>query len=454
MTWATRFRRRERLRHSLWIVPLFGALAGVLLALGVDGIDSRVDMPSALTFTPSTASSVLSAILSAMIGLVGFVVTVTVLLVQTSTSQFSARYMRLVYRDRLLKAVLAVLVGTFAYSFVLLRRVHETESPDLGLILVGGLLLLGVLLFLVFFSRLLQRLRPVAVAASVGKLGSQAFQDVMTPTATTATAAGDLPTADPHPVQGTRTGTIQAVSLDGLVRWAHDHSCTLVFHYGVGDFVHPRAALLDICGPPPPADAGRELEGMVALGQERTIAQDPAFAVRVMVDVANRALSSAINDPTTAVQVLDYLEDLLLVIGRTDFSGSGVIRGPDGTPRLVLPARGWEDYLALGITEIRYYGGGSVQVVRRLRALLLRLQQHVLPQHRAAVDAELARLEATVRMRFGDGVDLDRAGAPDRQGIGGPAVAAAHAAPRSAGASAAPPGGAVGRGGQPRAQAP
>jgi uncharacterized membrane protein len=177
MTWATRFRWRE----SLWLVPLLGALAGALLAWGADRAGGRLDMPAGLTFTPSTASSVLSAILGAMIGLVGFVVTVTVLLAQTSTSQSSARYMRLVYRDRLLKAVLAVLVGTFAYSFVLLRCVGETEAPDFGLVLVGGLVLLGVVLFLLFFSRLLQRLRPVAVAASVSKLGIDAFVDLLHP---------------------------------------------------------------------------------------------------------------------------------------------------------------------------------------------------------------------------------------------------------------------------------
>jgi uncharacterized membrane protein len=161
MTWATRFRWRESVRHSLWLVPLLGALAGAVLAWGADRAGGTLDMPSELTFTPSTASSVLSA-LGAMIGLVGFVVTVTVLLVQTSTSQFSARYMRLVYRDRLLKAVLAVLVGTFAYSFVLLRRVGETHAPDFGLVLVGGLVLLGVVLFLLFFS-------PAAAAAPRGR---------------------------------------------------------------------------------------------------------------------------------------------------------------------------------------------------------------------------------------------------------------------------------------------
>jgi hypothetical protein len=110
---------------------------------------------------------------------------------------------------------------------------------------------------------------------------------------------------------------------------------------------------------------------------------------------------------------------MLMVVGRTDFSGRGVFRDPDGTPRVVLPSRGWEDYLALGVTEIRQYGGDSVQVLRRLRALLLRLQEHVLPEHRAAVDEELARLDATMRGRFGEGVDLDLAQAPDRQGLGG-----------------------------------
>jgi uncharacterized membrane protein len=372
------------------------------------------------------------------------VVTVTVLLVQTSTGQFSARYLRLVYRDRLLKTVLAVLVGTFAYSFVLLRRVGETESPDFGLVLVGGLVLLGVVLFLVFFSGMLHRLRPVAVAASVSALGTEAFLGVAR--STTNATDRELPVADAHAILGTRTGTIQAVSLDGLVRWAHDHACTLVFRHGVGDFVHPRAPLLDVCGPPPPPDAARRLEGMVALGQERTIAQDPAFALRVMVDVADRALSAAVNDPTTAVQVLDYLEDLLLVIGRSDFSGRGVFCDSAGTPRVVLPARDWEDYLALSVTEIRQYGGGSVQVVRRLRALLLHLRQHVLPEHRAAVDAELARLEATVAARFGEGVDLDRALEPDSQGLGGPRRAQAQADTAVAGAG-------LSRGGAPSSRA-
>jgi uncharacterized membrane protein len=222
-------------------------------------------------------------------------------------------------------------------------------------------------------------------------------------------------------VVSTRARTIQAVFLEGLLEWAERHACTLVFRHGVGDFVHVGSPLLEIRAPsPPPPDADGALEGMVALGKERTVDQDPAFAVRVLVDIANRALSAAVNDPTTATQVLDYVEDLLLVVGRNDFSGRGVFRDLGGIPRVVLPSRGWDDYLALGVTEIREYGGGSVQVARRLRALLLRLRDDVLPEHRAAVDEELTRLEATVRKRFDGSADLDRALAADTQGLGGP----------------------------------
>jgi uncharacterized membrane protein len=138
-----------------------------------------------------------------------------------------------------------------------------------------------------------------------------------------------------------------------------------------------------------------------------------------MVDVANKALSPAVNDPTTAVQVLDYLGDSLRVIGETDRSVPGwntgaVRRG------VVAPVRRWEDFLALGVTEIREFGSTSIQVMRRLRAVLEKLLQEVRPENRAAVEAEIARLEATVAAGFSASIDRDWAGIADRQGLGGP----------------------------------
>jgi len=101
---------------------------------------------------------------------------------------------------------------------------------------------------------------------------------------------------------------------------------------------------------------------------ERTIEQDPAFAVRIILDVAVKALSAAINDPTTtAVQAIDHLASVLALLGSTSLHGPVTFRDPGGAPRLLLPGRTWKDYFTLGVTEIREYGSTSIQVMRRLR---------------------------------------------------------------------------------------
>jgi uncharacterized membrane protein len=190
--------------------------------------------------------------------------------------------------------------------------------------------------------------------------------------------------------------------------------------HSVGEFIEPGDVLFEVYGNPGAADtAERALRGLVALGLERTIEQDPAFALRVMVDVANKALSPAVNDPTTAVQVLDYLGDSLRVIGRADRSAPSWHPGA-ATRGVVIPVRRFDDFLALGITEIREFGSTSIQVLRRIRALLERLEQEVRPENRVAVKAEIARLDATVSAGFSASIDRDWAGIADSQGLGGP----------------------------------
>ena len=126
------------------------------------------------------------------------------------------------------------------------------------------------------------------------------------------------------------------------------------------------------------------------------------------------------NDPTTAVQVLDHLEELLRVMGTTSLERRGELRDDAGRLRVVVPSQRWEDFLSLGVTEIREYGARSIQVMRRLRTLLEGLREEVLEDYRPAVDEEMRRLDATVEASFGGSVDLDRAVLADRQGIGGP----------------------------------
>src|SRR5947207_3975410 len=141
MTWSRRFGVKQWLKGSLWVLPLLGGVLGVVLGAVDVQVDKSLHLPAEWTYSSSTASTILSAIVGSTAALTGFVVTVTVLVVQVATGTFSARYMRLWYRDRMLKAVLAVLVGTLAYSFELLRRVESDFVPNIGVTVAGILLL-------------------------------------------------------------------------------------------------------------------------------------------------------------------------------------------------------------------------------------------------------------------------------------------------------------------------
>lgn len=425
MSWDIRFRARQFVRGSLWLVPVLGGLAGSLAGIAAADTDRYYDLPDAWVYSAGTAQVVLAAVVSASVGLTGFVVTVSVLIVQMATGAFSARYMRIFYRDGMLKAVLAVLVGTLTFSYSLLRRVEEGAVPSLGVTLAGFLLALGVLLFLVFLNRSIHRLRPVAVAALVAQAGRRAFEELLrdahgadAPTYVQAPYVGQSPPA--LVVPSPRAGAVQALDAAGLARFAREHDCLVVVRPAVGDFVPEGAVLIEVHGGEGLDEgAADSLKAMIVLGVERTIEQDPAFAIRVMVDIAIRALSPAVNDPTTAVQVLDHLGDTLRLLGATPLRAvtDGI---PVGAPGLVVRARGWDDIVELAFTEIRQYGGSSVQVVRRLRALLEDLRERVEPEHRPAVETELARLDATIAEHWHDSVDLDLARTADGQGIGGP----------------------------------
>ena len=427
MSWALLFRAREYLRGSLWFYPLAGAILGSLLALLTHQADTSVTVPGGWQYTPSTATTVLSTIVGATVGLTGFVVTVAVLAIQMATGTFSARYMRVWYRDRLLKAVLTMLAGTLTFAFSLLRQVGTNTAPNIGVSVAGFLLVVSLVLFLLFFDRFIHRLRPVAVAALAGQVAMRTIVTV-TQAAQAGTASATIATGEPVLMVSTRQdGAIQAINVRGLVRWASRHDHLLAMQAAVGDFVVTGQHVIAVFSDGPvPAQASRQLQRMVALGVERTMEQDPAFAIRIMADIAVKALSAAINDPTTAVQALDHLGNVLRLLGSTPLHGPLTFRDPEGTPRLLMPGRTWEDYLTLAVTEIREYGSSSIQVTRRLRAILEDLQESVRPEHRPAVDAEIAKLDATIATGFAGSVDEHQARARDRQGIGGPAASAAE----------------------------
>ena len=225
VVWELRFRARQYFTESLWFLPLIGGLAGAVLGSSDVFVERAVEPPASLQYSASTATAVLSAIVGATAALTGFVVTVSVLVVQMATNTFSARYMRLWHADRLLQLVLAFLVGTFTFAFTLLGRVEGASVPHVGVSVTGLLMALDLFLFLFFLDRFVHRLRPVAVAALVASAGRRAFASVVraasSPNApeimTSAFAASEEPSLV---VRSRRAGSIQALDGEGSMRFA------------------------------------------------------------------------------------------------------------------------------------------------------------------------------------------------------------------------------------------
>jgi uncharacterized membrane protein len=277
----------------MWFLPFLGAVAGPLVGQVTLWLDSVVQLPEAWRYSAATAIGVLSVLVGAMVGLLGFVVTIGVLVVQTATGTLSPRFMRLWYRDLLQKVVLATFAGTMTFSFSLLRRVEGDAVPNVGVTVAGIAVAASLLLLLLYLDRFTHRLRPVAVAALVADAGRRVLERLPVRPVDGGVAdpvPGTVRSSGPSMVIRTeRAGAIQAIDAGGLVAAARRSDCLFVLRHSVGDFVPSGAGLLEVLGTAPPA-AERRLRWMFALGRERTIDQDPALARRLLVDNAHRAL--------------------------------------------------------------------------------------------------------------------------------------------------------------------
>ncbi|MDH3724813.1 MAG: DUF2254 domain-containing protein, partial [Thermoleophilia bacterium] len=214
-------------------------------------------------------------------------------------------------------------------------------------------------------------------------------------------------------------GILQLANRKQLVSLASDADVVIALVPAVGDSVPTGAPLFFVYGEAE-VDA-HALRASLEFGIERTIEGDPAQAFRWLVDIAIKALSSAINDPSTALQAIDQIEDLLHRVSMRRIA-AGEISDPSGTLRLVYRRPSWEDFVDLSMTEIRRDGAGSVQVERRLRALLLDLLEVAPTRRRAALEDQLARLDESVKQTYSEN-ERPVAEIPDYQGIGSRRVA-------------------------------
>ena len=208
-----------------------------------------------------------------------------------------------------------------------------------------------------------------------------------------------------------------AANVESLVALARGAEGIIAFVPRVGDFVATGEPLYRLYGNAARID-DRRLRAQVAFGPERTIEQDATFAFRVIVDIAIKALSAAINDPSTAVMAIDQLHRLLGLVGRRHLHEDARLDA-NGELRLMFQTPEWDDFVQLAVSEIRLYGAGNFQVSRRLRAMIENLLESLPENRRPALRRELDLLDRALPKLHEFAEDLDLARKADVQGLGG-----------------------------------
>jgi len=424
--WTRRMRVRRaasRVWDSLWFVPAVYVLAALGLSVGLVRWDQADPIVLTRSFNASSATSALSALGSGMIAFTGFVTSVVLLLVQFGTSEFSARFVAWFRRDRTLIFALSTFSATFLFALVSTAQVgRETATfvPSRTLIAALLLTLLSILMFLLLIDRTSNDLRVAHVVQILDGQARKVFDAVYPASASDAATAQKTARSlnGRTPVQTVSAGTVGqvVVALDrtAIADLAVRHDAVIQLVPAIGDHVPPGGTLLNVYGSR--ELPRRQLRRAVVLGDERTIDDDPAFAIRMLVDVAIKALSPAVNDPTTAVQSLDRIEDLLRYAASKHLS-TGTVTDKHGTVRLVYPTPAWEDLVELALDEIRAFGAGQYQVARRLRALLDALIADLPEKRHPPLAGQSTLLDDAVASAIPQN---QRAAAlvPDRQGIG------------------------------------
>ncbi len=408
-------------RSSLVLWAGLGLAAAIICAPTMRELDRQTEW-TIFGFSPEGARAVLGALAGAMLTFIVFVLSATLIVVQLASGQLTPRIIAIVFAMPGVKFTLRLFTFTYTYTIAALSRVNE-RVPDLHVSVAVFLNLLCILGFFLFVQRLSTGLRSTSMMRFVADRGRGVIEQVYPHTYDPARPEEvarkySSPTATAVIVEFTRrSGVVMAFSVTDLVRLAQEADSVIELVPQVGDFVATGDPLFRVWGGAR-AVTPEALRGCVAVGAERTMDQDPRFIFRILVDIASRALSPGINDPTTAVLVLDEIHHLLLWLGRR-YLDEGQVRDRTGQLRLVYGTPDWPDYVILAVSEIRQFGEGSLQVDRRLRAMLDHLVEALPDARRPALQVELELLGRGVGRTFEDEVDRKRAGIADYQGVGG-----------------------------------
>ncbi len=443
-TFLRQFARvREGVATQLWPVPAAAIALGVALGIALPLVDANVDsslppeVRSVLFSGGSDAArAVLSAIAGSLISATTLTFSLTVVALQLASSQASPRLLRVFSRDRAVQGTLALFLGTFAFALVVLRTVRDATDtvdravPSMSITLAVLLTLASVVALTLFLAHLARQLRVETMLKQVHRETDRTI-DLLEQTAS---AEKSTPIERPdhyEHVIAKRSGFVGFIDHGRLAELAEQVGIVIVEEVTVGSSL--------IAGTPVVSwwttdDAGavtdaqrRHLEiGVNAAhhsGYERTSSQDVGFGIRQLVDIASKALSPGINDPTTAVHALSHISAIMCRITGSPIDNGVTLTDDQGRTLVVGRAHEFAALLDLAMTQPRRYGRSDPDVVARLYAMLREIAfVTTRSDHRRPVADQLDRLAESVRGGGFDPAELEafqRAGEDVRTALEG-----------------------------------
>lgn len=420
LSWNTRYRIRSYLQSALWIVPLLAVFIERPFGIFIHWLDFKLAWEG-VGLGVEGARALSNAVVTFSLSFIVFTFGSLLVAIQVASGQYTPRIIATtLLRDNVIRFTVGLFVFTLLFAVKALNRI-ETSVPELVVIITGVLGMTCLLAFLFLIDYAARLLRPVSLVKLVGDAGLAVMDSVYPEKLADAPHAEQALDQNPGTLKrrilhrGT-SSIVLAVNVQQVVAEAARLNGVIEFAPHVGDFVGVDEPLFLLHSGAEHADENK-LRRTVIFGSERTLEQDPLFALRILVDIAIKALSAAINDPTTAVLAMDQIQRVLRRAGTRNLR-TDQISDRAGNLRMILKTPDWDDFVHLACTEIRHCGVSNMQIVRRLRAMLLNLREALPPPRHAALMLQLDLLDRMMEKVYQLPEDLALAKLPDSQGIG------------------------------------
>jgi len=382
---------RALFERGFWLLPTLTMALAVVLGVLLPELDQALAVDFGLFGfrDAQSARSLLSTIATVTVSVIGISFSVVVVAFQLAAQQLGPRVLRTFQRDRLTQAVLAVFIAAAVYALVLLTQLANTagQLPQVALAVAIVWALAAFALFIAFMQRTVEALQASTVIARIASEGRLAIEQrypsrIGRPArhedGSDERARQRMAEREPALVRATEAGFLTRVEGEAVLRAAEAADGFVQQRVAIGDWVLSGDVVAEVW--PSGDQAGRLIEAVRTahvLARDRAFPHDVAFPLRQLADIALRALSPALNDPTTAENALSAATDLLVRFARS--SPVTPLRADEhGEPRLLARAPSLDELAMLAFAQVCDSAGENPLVVARLRDLLGRVTQAAL----------------------------------------------------------------------------